>query len=134
MTNGVVNSSDLMLFVNGSAIACQTNAEWSITRSFRDTTCKQSGIFKAQLPSILEFNVSGEAWVNYAASTPNVSTVLDLIIDGTLCGLALKTGVSGDDVLYGQGYLSSYTLTSSGTNENAAFSYEFMGTGAVAVS
>lgn len=123
-----------MLFVNGSAIACQTNAEWNITRSFRDTTCKQSGQYKAQLPSILEFTVSGEAWVNYAASAPNVSTILGYMIAGTLCGLAMKTGVSGDEVLYGNGYLSSYTLTSSGTNENAAFSYEWMGTNTVAVS
>lgn len=134
MTNGVVNSSDLMLYVGGSAIACQTNAEWNITREFRDTSCKQSGQNRERLPSYLEFTVSGEAWVNYAASTPNVSSMLDLIIDGTKVGLSLKTGVSGDDVLHGQGYMSSFTKNSSGMNENASFSYEFMGTGAVAVS
>lgn len=134
MTTGVVNSADLMIFYNGSAIACQTNAKLSITRDMRETTCKQSGAFRERQPSYLEWNMSGDGNLRYDSSTPNAATLLTAMLSGAQCALALKTGVSGDPVIYGNGYLTTYDVDSPASNENCTFSYEFMGTGAIAVS
>ena len=138
MTAGTINSKLLKLQVaNDGAtpvtITCQTNAELSINNEMFDVTCKDSGQWKDVLPGMSSFSLSGELYVAYDATNGHDEILVQTLAE-TRVNWIFGTGVSGDTKLSGDGYFSSGTITSSGTNEGVTMSYEITGSGAITQS
>lgn len=135
MTAGTINSKLLKLQVaNDGAtpvtITCQTNAELSINNEMFDVTCKDSGQWKDVLPGMSSFSLSGELYVAYDSANGHDEILIQTLAQ-TRVNWIFGTGVSGDTKLSGDGYFTSNTITSSGTNEGVTMSYEITGSGAI---
>lgn len=131
MTTGIVNSNLLIIQVGSTTISCLTDASLSVSRATRDTTCKDNvGAWKSDLGAIKSWEVSGSALFSFDGTY----TFEDLFaLMGTDTPATIKWGSTnaGDKVYSGSGLLTSLEASSPGTNENATYSFTFVGVGAL---
>ena len=134
-TAGIVNTKLLKLQYADApntpvTVTCLTNAELSISNEMFDTTCKDSGQFKEVIPGQTSGTLSGEAFVAYDSANGHDEVATDVLSQAKL-EWVFGTGVSGDTKFSGQGYFSSFSVSSPGQNEGASFSFEVTCTGTI---
>lgn len=54
---------DLMVFINGKALACATNHSLSIEANQIDVSCKDTGIYGASMPGKITWSIQADALV-----------------------------------------------------------------------
>jgi len=128
-TTGIVNSRLLVIQVGTVTISCLTDATFSITRNTRDTTCKDSGGWSNVLAASASWEMSGSALFSFDG-TYTYDDLYALIVAGASATVKWGSTVAGDTVYSGTGLLTSLEATSPGTDENATYSFTFMGVGA----
>lgn len=129
-TAGVINASDLKFYLDGTAIGHATDAEISLTATTRDTSSKDTGKFRAIAPGRVEWTISGSNLYAMDA-TEGASEIISDVVNQTYLTVKFSTEVTGDERYTGQVLLTELSLSSSGTNENATFSFSGEGNGAL---
>lgn len=126
-TTGVVNGTDLLVYVGTVAVACATSHTLNIGQDMRDTSSKCSAGYKTQLPGQRNWTIDGEGL--FAFDSPyGFSDLYTLWSTRAKVTLKFSTEVAGDKRYSGEAYLSS--LSASAPNEdNTTFSFSFEGTG-----
>lgn len=127
-TAGIINSSDLKFYLDGTAIGHATDAEITFTASPRDTSSKDTGKFRAIAPGRVEWSISGSNLYAMDA-TEGASEIFSSVVNQTYLTVKFSTEVTGDERYTGQVLLNEFSLSSSGTNENATFSFSGDGNG-----
>jgi predicted secreted protein len=128
-TTGIVNSRLLVIQVGTVTVSCLTDATFSINRNTRDTTCKDSGGWSNVLAASASWEMSGSALFSFDG-TYTYDDLYALITTGASATVKWGSTVTGDTVYSGTGLLTSLEATSPGTDENATYSFTFMGVGA----
>ena len=131
-TAGVINASDLKFYLDGTAIGHATDAEISLTGTTRDTSSKDSGKFKTIAPGRIEWTISGTNLYAMDA-TEGASEIFNDVLNQTSITIKFSTEVTGDERYTGDVLLTEMNLSSSGTNENATFSWSGEGNGALSL-
>lgn len=135
-TTGVVHAKLVRIYVDVASvmtpIGCLTDVSFSLSRDFRDTTCKDStGDFRDVQPGLL----SGEASFTgyYTEDTTNLTPIdmLTYLTGGTLITIQYTTDVTGDSYLEADGYIGSIEFSAGNVGDNAQFSGTISITGAV---
>lgn len=133
-TAGIVNSSKVKIWTGSStpvAVACLTDASFSISAEMRDTSCKDTDQFGAVLPGKISATLSGSGlWAFDAASGANANVLHAAILASTQISWVFGTGVTGDPKYSGVGYLTSLELGSPGSFDNCTYSFEIQVSGA----
>jgi len=130
-TLGIINSRIMVIKVGASVVSCLTDASLSISQEFRDTTCKDSGGFNNILPAKRTWEMSGSALFSYDG-TLTFDDFFALWNGQTSATIIYGTTVTGDKIYTGTAYLSSLSVSSSGTDENVTYEFSLTGTGALA--
>ncbi len=129
-TTGIVNSRLLVIKVGTVTVSCLTDATFSITRNTRDTTCKDSGGWSNVLAAAGSWEMSGTALFSFDG-TYTYNDLFTLISTGATASVKWGSTVTGDTIYSGTGLLTSLEATSPGTDENATYSFTFMGVGEI---
>ena len=58
-TTGKIDGNNLLIYVQGSAVACTTSASLSMSMSSIDTTCKDSGGWASSIAGLKNWELSG---------------------------------------------------------------------------
>lgn len=131
----VLNSKMLKIYYDDdggtpAAITCLTDAELTINNEVFDVTCKDSGQWRDVIPAQSTATLSGTFYVDYAAANGHDEIATDTIAQ-ELIDWEFGTGTTGDTKFSGGGYFTSFSVSSSGTNEGVSGSFEITVTGAV---
>lgn len=129
-TTGVFNSTDVKLYIDGVAVACLVDATVSLTRDFRDATCKDSGIWRDILPSRLSGNISGSLLYKDTDATNGIWDIYDDFVAGTSVTALWAKDNAGDTFLSASAYVATWEVGSPGSQENVTgnFTLELTGT------
>jgi TP901-1 family phage major tail protein len=131
-TIGIVNGHFLRFFDNGVPIARSTSCtiSWSVELRESSTKDDANAGFGWREVTPGQKSGTGSAEGLYAEDANSFATIYDKMIAGTALDLTFTTGESGDDVYYGQAYVTSMEL-SAPNNENVTYSISFEFTGEI---
>jgi len=116
-------------------IACATNGSFSGSMEVIDATTKDNDGQREILTSALSWSMSVDGLVDYSvsASARAATELFDLWKAKTKVRIAWTTGVTGDVMLWGNAYITSYEETA-GLNEVATYAVTFEGDGSITKS
>lgn len=131
-TTGVLNSSLVALYIEGSVILCSTDATITIENGTRDTTCKEDDEWASFEPSIKSWSMSGSAFYRTDA-TPGLHDMFTYLTGVKKGKVAVKwaSKESGDLEFAGTGIITRLQGNAPGVNENTTWDIDIQGTGAL---
>jgi predicted secreted protein len=128
-TTGIVNGTDIGIYLGGTKIACATSGSISRTMSVRDATCKDSNGYSESLEGLQEWSIEGEGMFAFDAAYGVVD--LNAVIDARAAvTVRFSTESSTDEYWEGSAYMTDLSADSA-TEESVTYSYSFQGTGAL---
>lgn len=128
-SEGILNGTLLLLYVNGVAIGGTTSHSMSESVAMRDATTKDSNGNEEVLPGTFSATISFDGFVAYD-SAYGWKDLHDLLVAKTKVALKFATEVAGDDRYKGDAYLESLDKEAS-SEENVGFSGSFHITGGI---
>lgn len=132
-TTGTVLAKNMAIYKDGSPdtlISCQVDASLSLTTTTFETTCKDAGAWGAARPGTKSWTMAGTGNLAWDAAY-GFNDLFTLYSDQTATAFVISTGVVGDKMLYGTGYLTDLNLTSSGNDAAVTFEFTVTGNGAI---
>lgn len=124
ITAGVINGTDFIIYLWGTAVAYSNSCTVNISMSKRDTSSK-SGSWVDGAEGKRDWNITGEALFQFTTDN-NLSTLFDLL--NTETKIRVLTSNEDDEYYEGTGYLTSLTVNYPG-EENSTYSFTFEGNG-----
>ena len=141
MASSVFNGSNLVLKViqdTGTleVLGHSTSCSFSLTHDVIDVTTKDSSGYSEAISGMRSFEISFDGLVDYtdeAGGKKNADYLVSMINSRTKVDFTFGTAVSGDQLLSGEGWISSLEI--SGEQESAVtYSGSITGTGAITIS
>lgn len=129
MTTDVINGTDLLLYVEGVAIAGSASHSLTLNSETRDTTNKDTAKWRTVLGGRLTWGISGSGMFAFDA-TYGYSQLMALLIAGTVVTLKFSTEVAGNKHWSGEAIITKIDMEAP-DGQNTTFSYEFVGKGAL---
>lgn len=129
-TTGVLNSSLIALYVEGTIILCSTDATVTIENGTRETTCKEDEEWASYEPAIKSWTMSGSAFYRTDAA-PGMHDMFSYLVgsDKGKVGVKWASKVSGDKEFAGDGIITRLNGSAPGVNENSTWDIDIQGTG-----
>ena len=125
----VQNATAVTLSVDSEVMAHATSASFSISRDLRDSTTKASGGFSESLAGLMSWEMSGDAFVDIAATAASMADCFTILAAGAAVTVVFTVGTGGDTYT-GQAFVTSISADA-GVEENATFSLSLTGTAAL---
>lgn len=122
----VQNATAVTLSVDSEVMAHATSASFSISRDLRDSTTKASGGFSESLAGLMSWEMSGDAFVDIAATAASMADCFTILAAGAAVTVVFTVGTGGDTYT-GQAFVTSISADA-GVEENATFSLSLTGT------
>jgi predicted secreted protein len=123
----VFNATLTKIKIGGTAIAEQLDATLSITVNNFDVTSKDSGGWKKILPGLREWEISGDAIVDYEA-TVGWDSLFTSVGNRTELAIDFTTGITGDTHFTGNIYIESLEQGDP-MEDKASYSFTLTGNG-----
>ena len=131
-TTNVINTTSLKVFTGATptAIAHANDATLTITHEPRDISTKDSAGWVELLEGMRAWEISVSGLYAYS-DTNGADALFTSLNNRTTVTVAFTTNVTGDKVYSGTAYISSLDFGSPGQEDNATYSTQFKGTGAI---
>ena len=126
-TTGKFNGTNLLLYVDGTAIAHATSHTLNVNAEMIDATTKSSAGWKDILPGLRDWSIDCEGMVAYDATEGWSESFADLG-NRTQVTLRFSTEVSGDTYWTGTAYVTSMSQ-SAPLEDVVTYSMSFAGDG-----
>lgn len=121
----VQNATAVTLSIGGEVMAHATSCSLSVNADLRDKTSKDSGGWSESLGGLRSWEMSGDAFVDIAATDASLADCFDFIV----AGVGTTVVFTVDSQTYtGSGFITSVSADA-GVEENATFSVSITGTG-----
>lgn len=130
LTTGVVDGKDLVVYVDGTAIAGATNFSFNPSKDFRNVSKKATGHDQEFKPGSKEWTASVDSLFAFDDAY-GYNELFDAYNDDTKVEVRFSTEVTDDERFYGDAYVSSVPMESPNQGDNVTYSVDFQGTGAV---
>jgi predicted secreted protein len=130
-TTNVVNSTLLKLYTGTptpAVVGSLTDATLSVNHEPRDITTTDSAGWRELLEGLRSFSISGTCLLAYDDANGGMQQVTSTL-DRTFIEFEIGTGVTGDPRMTGEGYVTSFELSSPGSEDNASVSFTIEGSG-----
>lgn len=128
-STGQSKGNELLVYVDGTAVAYTKGGALNINNDMLDATSKDSDGWKDTLPGLRSWTIEGDGLYNFDAAF-GVSDLFALINNKTQVSLKFTTNESGDKYYTGNAYLTSLSVEA--PNEDlTTFSFSFEGDGAL---
>ena len=124
----IQNATAVTLSVAGELMAHATSASFSISRDLRDSTTKSSAGWQENLAGLISWEMSGDAFIDIAASDVSMADCFDIVTDVTDPIAVAAVFTVGTETYTGQAFVTSLSADA-GVEENATFSISLTGTG-----
>jgi len=124
-TTGKINGTNLLVYVNGTAIACATSHSLSMSMSSIDTTCKDSGGWTSSIAGLKEWSIDGEALTEFDA-TYGFNDLVTIWKAGTEVTVRFSTNVTGDKYFEGKAYITDLSEDAA-MEDVTTYSFTFQG-------
>ena len=131
-TTGILNGTDLIVKVAGTAITHATSASINFNMETREATTKDSAGYTAVLEGLRSVTIDVEAMTALDAAQ-GFEELYTIWKNRTQVALVFGTTETGDQIYTVQGYMTSLSA-SSGVEDSSTFSASFQATGAVTES
>lgn len=122
-TAGVINGTDLRIFIGGNAIAYATNCTFDSSVEIRQTIHKDnpgSGWAEGE-PGAKSATLSTDVLMNEDGANNDPYDLFAILSAGTQVAWYFSTETAGNRRLYGNGYITSFSIASP-VEENASYS------------
>jgi len=112
---GLVNGTDLRIYVGTKKIANETTCSIDLTTAMIETSSKDSGAWMTQIPGRKSWSITATLQLDYADGGANYTynELLTAWLDQTALTVTFKTASVGDTTLTGTAYLASKPVSSS---------------------
>ena len=124
-TTGKIDGNNLLIYVQGSAVACTTSASLSMSMSSIDTTCKDSGGWASSIAGLKNWELSGEGLTEFDA-TYGFNDLVTIWKAGTEITVRFSTNVTGDKYFEGKGYITDLSEDAA-MNDVTTYSFTIQG-------
>ena len=131
-TTGIINGTDLLVYVGGTAITHSTSASISFSMETRDASTKDSDGYREILEGQRSFTIEAEAMTALDA-TEGFEELFAAWVARTALTIKFGTSDSDDQFYQGTGYCTSLSMDS-GVEDSSTFSASFEMTGQVTTS
>ena len=123
----IQNATAVTLSVAGEVMAHATSASLSVSMDLRDSTTKFSSGWSESLGGLKSWEMSGDAFVDIAATNASMADCFDALI----AGAAVAAVFTVDSETYtGSAFITSVSADA-GVEENTTFSVSLTGTAAL---
>ena len=131
-TSGIVNGTDLRIYMSGVAIGHATTCSLDMTRETRETLTKDApgGGWATAEVGRKSATLSTDGMFSYDTSNKKFSDLFTAFDNGTLLLLRFTTDENGDTYWQGSGYITSLNL-SAPVEDNTTYSATFTVNGAI---
>jgi len=131
-TPGIVNGTDLRIYMNGVAIGHATTCSLDLTRETRETLTKDApgGGWATAEVGRKSATLSTDGMFSYDTTNKKFSDLFTAFDNGTLLLLRFTTDENGDKYWQGSGYITSLNL-SAPVEDNTTYSATFTVNGAI---
>ena len=131
-TSGIVNGTDLRIYMGGVAIGHATTCSLDMTRETRETLTKDApgGGWATAEVGRKSATLSTDGMFSYDTTNKKFSDLFTAFDNGTLLLLRFTTDESGDTYWQGSGYITSLNLTAP-VEDNTTYSATFTVNGAI---
>lgn len=131
-TSGIVNGTDLRIYMGGVAIGHATTCSLDMTRETRETLTKDApgGGWATAEVGRKSATLSTDGMFSYDTSNKKFSDLFTAFDNGTLLLLRFTTDENGDTYWQGSGYITSLNL-SAPVEDNTTYSATFTVNGAI---
>lgn len=126
---GVILGKNVFMYVDNVAIGYAKDGSFNIDTDMAETTNKDSGNFKSQIPVISGGSASVSGLVALDA-TKSIIDLASLQLAKTIVQLRWSTGVAGDDYFQANAYISKSSVESPMDNV-CTYSVDFALTGTI---
>jgi len=134
---GVLNGTEIKIYVAGTLVAYATTGSININHSLREITSKDSGAWKEQMEGLRDWSIDLEgmyAWTDPAGGSITNADDLYLSYIDNRTSFTITWGSTdaeaGDTKYSGTAYLTTVSM-SGATEDSATYSASFSGTGAI---
>ena len=131
-TTGIINGTDLLVYVGGTAITHSTSASISFSMETRDASTKDSDGYREILEGQRSFTIEAEAMTALDA-TEGFEELFTAWQNRTALTIKFGTSDATDQFYQGTGYCTSLSVDS-GVEDSSTFSGSFEMTGTVTTS
>lgn len=128
-STGINNGTLFTIFIDNTAVTHSTNHSMSISQGLRDSSSKDSGGWKDNLPAQRSWTGSGEAFFAENSSYGFTDLFATINSRGSV-NFKWRTGVTGDNYYAGTAYLTELSQEAP-LEDNQSISYSLEGTGAI---
>ena len=131
-TSGIVNGTDLRIYMGGVAIGHATTCSLDMTRETRETLTKDApgGGWATAEVGRKSATLSTDGMFSYDTTNKKFSDLFSAFDNGTLLLLRFTTDENGDTYWQGSGYITSLNL-SAPVEDNTTYSATFTVNGAI---
>tara|TARA_R100001244_G_scaffold132039_3_gene106668 strand:+ start:1849 stop:2235 length:387 start_codon:yes stop_codon:yes gene_type:complete len=121
----IQNATGVTLSIGSEVMAHATSCSLSVNMDLRDSTTKSSAGWSEALGGLRSWEMSGDAFVDIAATDASLGDCFDFIV----AGAATTVVFTVDSQTYtGSAFITSVS-TDAGVEENSTFSVSITGTG-----
>lgn len=131
-TTGIINGTDLLVYVGGTAITHSTSASISFSMETRDASTKDSAGYREILEGQRSFTIEAEAMTALDAAQ-GFEELFAAWVARTALTIKFGTADAADQFYQGTGYCTSLSMDS-GVEDSSTFSASFEMTGTVTTS
>lgn len=131
-TTGIINGTDLLVFVGGTAITHSTSASISFSMETRDASTKDSAGYREILEGQRSYTIECEGMTALDAAN-GFEELFAAWVARTVLTVKFGTSDASDQFYQGTGYLTSLSMDS-GVEDSSTFSASFEMTGTVTTS
>ena len=131
-TTGIINGTNLLVYVGGTAITHSTSASISFSMETRDASTKDSAGYREILEGQRSFTIEAEAMTALDAAE-GFEELFAAWVARTALTIKFGTADSDDQFYQGTGYCTSLSMDS-GVEDSSTFSASFEMTGTVTTS
>ena len=128
-TTGVLNGSDMIFYLEGTAFGSTTSHSINVTMATRDVTVKDNAGWRAKLEGMREWTGAAEGFVAWS-DTFNAGDIFTFITNRTAITLIFSTDVTGDFYFTGTCYITGFDVVAP-MEENTTMSLTFEGASAL---
>ena len=131
-TTGIVNGTNLRIYMSGVAIGHATSCTLDMTRETRETLTKDApgGGWATSEVGRKSATLSTDGLLSFDTSNKKVSDLFTAFDNGTLLLLKFATSVQGDTYWQGSGYITALNINTP-VEDNSSFSATFTVSGAI---
>ena len=131
-TTGIINGTDLLVFIGGTAITHSTSASISFSMETRDASTKDSQGYREILEGQRSYSIECEGMTALDAAN-GFEELFAAWVARTVLTVKFGTADGEDQYYQGTGYLTSLSMDS-GVEDSSTFSASFEMTGQVTTS